>query len=64
MPWHSASEFFAMGGYALYVWGSFGLTFAALACEMWLIHRRRLRALDMLREEIAAAEPDMEGVPA
>ncbi len=30
MNWGSASEFFAMGGYGLYVWGSFGVTAAAL----------------------------------
>jgi heme exporter protein D len=24
MNWGSASEFFAMGGHGLYVWGSFG----------------------------------------
>ena len=24
MNWGSASEFFAMGGHAFYVWGSFG----------------------------------------
>ncbi len=29
MNWGSASEFFAMGGYGLYVWGSFGVTAAA-----------------------------------
>ena len=23
--WNSPAEFFAMGGYALYVWGSFGV---------------------------------------
>ena len=26
MQWNSVSEFFAMGGYAFYVWGSFGAT--------------------------------------
>ena len=33
MQWHSVGEFFAMGGYALYVWGSFGVTAVALAIE-------------------------------
>lgn len=28
MQWTNASEFFAMGGYGLYVWGSFGVCFA------------------------------------
>jgi heme exporter protein D len=34
------SEFFAMGGYGAYVWGSFGVTFAALGIELWLLRRR------------------------
>jgi heme exporter protein D len=28
------SEFFAMGGYAWYVWGSYGVTFFCLLLEM------------------------------
>ena len=54
MHWNSASEFFAMGGYALYVWGSFGVTALALAAEMWLIHRRRLHTLHTLRQDLGA----------
>ena len=34
------SEFFAMGGYALYVWGSYGVTFACLALEIILLAKR------------------------
>jgi heme exporter protein D len=41
MQWHSVSDFLAMGGYGLYVWGSFGVTAFALAAEMWLIRRRQ-----------------------
>ena len=52
MQWHSVSDFFHMGGYGLYVWGSFGLTALALGLEMWLIHRRRLRVIDALRNEL------------
>jgi heme exporter protein D len=51
MQWNSLSEFFAMGGYAFYVWGSFGLTALVLIGEMWLIRRRRQRALQALRNE-------------
>ena len=40
MNWGSASEFFAMGGYALYVWGSYGVTLVALALEVFLVVRR------------------------
>jgi heme exporter protein D len=34
------SEFFHMGGYAWYVWGSYGVTFACLAVEMVLLLKR------------------------
>ena len=37
------SEFFAMGGYALYVWGSYGVTFAVLALEVFFLARRARR---------------------
>jgi len=52
MNWGSASEFFAMGGYGLYVWGSYGITAALIGAELWLAQRRRQRAL---REALAAA---------
>jgi heme exporter protein D len=45
MNWHSAAEFFNMGGYALYVWGAYALTGAILFIEPWLVARRRRRAL-------------------
>jgi heme exporter protein D len=35
------SEFFAMGGYAFYVWGSYGVTFALLAVEILLLLKRK-----------------------
>ena len=35
------SEFFHMGGYALYVWGSYGVTFALLALEVALLMKRK-----------------------
>jgi heme exporter protein D len=38
------SEFFAMGGYALYVWGSYGVTFACLALEIILLVKRAREA--------------------
>ena len=34
------SEFFAMGGYAFYVWGSYIVTFALLAIELALLAKR------------------------
>ena len=35
------SEFFHMGGYAWYVWGSYGVTFACLALEIVFLLRNR-----------------------
>lgn len=37
------SEFLAMGGYALYVWGSYGVTFAALFLEVIFLMKRSRR---------------------
>jgi heme exporter protein D len=45
MNWGSASEFFAMGGYGLYVWGSYGLAALLMAVEPWLAARRHRSAL-------------------
>lgn len=45
MNWNSAGEFFAMGGYALYVWGSVVVTALLMSVEPWLAHRRHTAAL-------------------
>ena len=45
MTWASAADFFAMGGYGVYVWGSFGITTACIALEIFLLRARRRAAL-------------------
>ena len=50
MQWHSVGEFFAMGGYAFYVWGSVGACAAAMLVEPWLLRRRHRRVLRSLRQ--------------
>jgi len=50
MQWHSAAEFFAMGGYATYVWGSYLLVALIMFSEPWLISRRHGRAVARARE--------------
>jgi heme exporter protein D len=45
MNWTSWNDFFAMGGYALYVWGSYAVTFALIAAEVVFVRRRRRVAL-------------------
>ena len=49
MQWNSLQEFLNMGGYALYVWGSFGATLLAMLVEPVLIHKRRLEIQRILR---------------
>jgi heme exporter protein D len=39
------SEFLGMGGYGFYVWGSYAVTFAAIAIESFLVSARRRKAL-------------------
>ena len=38
------SEFFHMGGYAWYVWGSYGVTLFCLALEVFLLLKRTREA--------------------
>ena len=54
MQWNSVGEFFAMGGYALYVWGSFGACALLMIAEPFLA-RRRLTEIrrSLIRERLA-----------
>ena len=45
MIWDSASAFFEMGGYGLYVWGSYGVAVLLMFVEPVLVRRRHQRAL-------------------
>ena len=40
MNWNSPADFFAMGGYAFYVWGSYAVTALVIGAEVWLLARR------------------------
>jgi heme exporter protein D len=44
----SVAEFFSMGGYAFYVWGSYAVTAALLLLEVALVVRRRRTLLGRL----------------
>jgi len=46
-------EFFAMGGYAVYVWPAFSLTFAVLLGNWWLARRRYAKAAWLIRRRRA-----------
>jgi heme exporter protein D len=41
MNWNSPAAFFAMGGYAAYVWGSFAVCVVAVAGELVALRARR-----------------------
>jgi heme exporter protein D len=49
MQWGSLSEFWAMGGYGLYVWGSYLVTVAVLAAEVLVLRSRRKTLMERLR---------------
>jgi heme exporter protein D len=45
MNWGSASAFFEMGGYGLYVWGSYVVAALLMVMEPLLVRRRHQRSL-------------------
>ena len=57
MHWNSFSEFLAMGGYAGYVWGSFGVTALIMALEPILVARTRKTAIARLKRQLRAEQP-------
>jgi heme exporter protein D len=49
--WNSFSEFLAMGGYAGYVWGSFGVTALIMIVEPIMAIRRRKSLVARLKRQ-------------
>ena len=45
MTWASGSDFFAMGGYGVYVWGSLGMCAVVIVAELVLLKLRRATLL-------------------
>jgi heme exporter protein D len=43
------AEFFAMKGYGLYVWGSYGVTLLVLLVEIALVRHKRTITLQQMR---------------
>jgi heme exporter protein D len=46
MNWY---EFFFMGGYALYIWGAYAVTFVAMGGEVILLIRRQKAVRDHMQ---------------
>ena len=57
MNWASGSDFLAMGGYALYVWGSYGVTAGLIAVEVIMLFVRRRNALKLVGAPAAGDRP-------
>ena len=60
MRWESWSQFWAMGGYAVYVWGSVGVTALLLAVEVWQARWAPRVVLNQLKAEQAVAQLPVE----
>ncbi len=58
MNWGSLENFLAMGGYALYVWGSYLVTLGLVIAEIVLLALRKRSALARLRLHGTAAQVD------
>ncbi len=57
MNWASWSDFIAMGGYALYVWGSYAVTAGLIIVEIILLRSRRRGALEQIGRGGAGDRP-------
>ncbi|MBI5255373.1 MAG: heme exporter protein CcmD [Burkholderiales bacterium] len=51
MNWNSLDEFLHMGGYGLYVWGSYGVTLLVMLAEPLLARHRFKTALQAIGNE-------------
>ena len=58
--WNSPSEFFAMGGYALYVWSSFGICALVMILEPFFVRIRLKAIVRRLKQEKLAEQFDKE----
>ena len=54
MIWTSFDDFLNMGGYGLYVWGSYGATLAVMLAEVLMTRRRLQTARQSAARENAA----------
>ena len=59
--WNSSAEFFAMGGYALFVWCSFGACALVFLLEPLAVRARQLAILRRLQREVMAEQLDQKG---
>lgn len=58
--WNSFSDFLAMGGYGLYVWGSFGVTALIMVLEPIFVARQRKSTIARLKRQMRAESRSQE----
>lgn len=61
MNWASWSDFFAMGGYAFYVWGSYAVTAVLMMSEVIIVFRRHRATLARLARTANTNQMRVEG---
>ncbi len=59
--WNSFADFLAMGGYAGYVWGSFGVTALIMILEPILVARHRKNTIALLKRQLRAESRSTSG---
>ena len=59
--WNNPAEFFAMGGYALYVWCSFGVCALVFLIEPLAVRARHKAIIRRLQREAMAEQFDQKG---
>jgi len=52
MNWSSLADFIDMGGYGMYVWGSYLMVLGSLAWEVMLLMFRRRRAQESVSQHL------------
>jgi heme exporter protein D len=55
MTWGGTGNFWAMGGYGLYVWGSYGLMLLVFVIEIISLRARRKAALTTVARRVRAS---------
>lgn len=63
MQWHSWAEFWEMGGYGFYVWGSFGITALVVLGEIWQLRAQRQALLRNLLNETSSQDDHHSSTP-
>jgi len=58
MNWGSWTNFWHMGGYGFYVWGSYAVAFACIAAEIFLLASRKRTLLKRLTQMLRLTKKD------